>query len=67
MAERHLGDKHDLLHKAVGWLLREMGKRDPGLLRVFLKEHCTEMPRTALRYSIEKFSESERKKWLQFK
>ena len=67
MAERHLGDEHDLMHKAVGWLLREMGKRDPGLLRAFLKEHCTEMPRTALRYSIEKFSESERKKWLQFK
>jgi hypothetical protein len=55
------------MHKAVGWLLREMGKRDPGLLRAFLKEHCTEMSRTALRYSIEKFSESERKKWLQFK
>ncbi|MFM2364932.1 MAG: hypothetical protein RLY79_601 [Actinomycetota bacterium] len=67
MAERHLGDEHDLMHKAVGWLLREMGKRDPGLLRAFLKEHCTEMPRTALRYSIEKFSESERRKWLQFK
>ncbi len=67
MAERHLGDKHDLMHKAVGWLLREMGKRDPGLLRAFLKERCTEMPRTALRYSIEKFSESERRKWLQFK
>jgi 3-methyladenine DNA glycosylase AlkD len=64
MAERHLGDKHDLMHKAVGWLLREMGKRDPGLLRTFLQEHCTEMPRTALRYSIEKFSESERRKWL---
>lgn len=65
MAERHLGDKHDLMHKAVGWLLREMGKRDPSLLRAFLQEHCTEMPRTALRYSIEKFSESERKNWLQ--
>ena len=64
MAERHLGDKHDLMHKAVGWLLREMGKRDPSLLRAFLQEHCTEMPRTALRYSIEKFSESERRKWL---
>ena len=64
MAERHLGDKHDLMHKAVGWLLREMGKRDPGLLRAFLQEHCAEMPRTALRYSIEKFSESERRKWL---
>lgn len=65
MAERHLEDRHDLMHKAVGWLLREMGKRDPGLLRAFLQEHCTEMPRTALRYSIEKFSESERRKWLQ--
>jgi 3-methyladenine DNA glycosylase AlkD len=64
MAERHLGDKHDLMHKAVGWLLREMGKRDPSLLRAFLQEHCNEMPRTALRYSIEKFSESERRKWL---
>jgi 3-methyladenine DNA glycosylase AlkD len=64
MAERHLADKHDLMHKAVGWLLREMGKRDPGLLRNFLKEHSHEMPRTALRYSIEKFSESERQRWL---
>ena len=64
MAERHLADKHDLMHKAVGWLLREMGKRDPGLLRAFLQEYCTEMPRTALRYSIEKFSESERQRWL---
>jgi 3-methyladenine DNA glycosylase AlkD len=64
IAERHLGDKHDLMHKAVGWLLREMGKRDPGLLRAFLKEHSHEMPRTALRYSIEKFSESERQRWL---
>ncbi len=64
MAERHLGDKHDLMHKAVGWLLREMGKRDPSLLRNFLKEHCHEMPRTALRYSIEKFAESERQRWL---
>ena len=64
MAERHLEDRHDLMHKAVGWLLREMGKRDPGLLRAFLQEHCSEMPRTALRYSIEKFSESERRKWL---
>ena len=64
MAERHLGDKQDLMHKAVGWLLREMGKRDPGLLRAFLQEYCTQMPRTALRYSIEKFSKSERRKWL---
>lgn len=67
MAERHLEDRHDLMHKAVGWLLREMGKRDPALLRAFLREHCTEMPRTALRYSIEKFSETERKNWLLLK
>ena len=64
MAERHLKDQHDLMHKAVGWMLREMGKRDLGLLRNFLNEHCTQMPRTALRYAIEKMSDSERKKWL---
>ena len=64
MAETHLNDEQDLMHKAVGWMLREMGKRDLGLLRTFLKEHVTEMPRTALRYAIEKMSETERKKWL---
>ena len=64
MAEKHLKDEHDLMHKAVGWMLREMGKRDLGLLRAFLNEHCTEMPRTTLRYAIEKMSESERKMWL---
>jgi 3-methyladenine DNA glycosylase AlkD len=64
IAERLLTDEHDLIHKAVGWMLREMGKRDPGLLRAFLQEHSSKMPRTALRYSIEKLSERERKKWL---
>ena len=64
MAERLLKDEHDLIHKSVGWMLREMGKRDPGLLRAFLQEHSHEMPRTTLRYSIEKLPERERKRWL---
>lgn len=64
LAQFHLNDNHDLMHKAVGWMLREMGKRDPALLRDFLEQHCLDMPRTALRYSIEKLPERERKKWL---
>ena len=67
LAEMLLEDKHDLIHKAVGWMLREMGKRDPYLLRSFLKENAPQMPRTALRYSIEKLPESERKRWLAIK
>ena len=64
MAEKLLGDKHDLIHKAVGWALREAGKLNGIALRKFLTAHSHEMPRTMLRYSIEKFSERERKKWL---
>ena len=67
IAENLLDDDHDLIHKAVGWMLREMGKRDPYLLRSFLKENAPQMPRTALRYSIERLPESERKKWLAIK
>ena len=64
-AEWHLHHPHDLMHKAVGWLLREMGKRvDMGLLRDFLGQHAATMPRTALRYAIEHMSEDERKQWL---
>lgn len=59
-----LNDKHDLIHKASGWMMRELGKRDPSLLRNFLSEHVMEMPRTMLRYSIEKLPEIERQKWL---
>ena len=55
---------HDLIHKAVGWAIREVGKREPSVLRAFLEEFAATMPRTALRYAIEKFSEKERKDWL---
>jgi len=64
MAEKLLDDEHDLIHKAVGWALREAGKLNGIALRDFLLEHSHEMPRTMLRYSIEKFPEKERKKWL---
>lgn len=62
-----LNDEEDLIHKACGWLLREVGKRDVALLRQFLKQYAGQMPRTMLRYSIEKFSATERKRWLRSK
>jgi 3-methyladenine DNA glycosylase AlkD len=52
------------MHKAVGWMLREVGKRDADVLRTYLKAHIRELPRTSLRYAIEKFDEPERKAWL---
>jgi 3-methyladenine DNA glycosylase AlkD len=64
ISEALLKDKEDLIHKAVGWMLRELGKKDVMLLRGFLKQHSDEMPRTMLRYAIERFPESERKRWL---
>jgi 3-methyladenine DNA glycosylase AlkD len=67
MADLLLKDKHDLIHKAVGWALRELGKKDGPLLRNYLKVNAHKMPRTMLRYSIEKFSPSERKRWLSYK
>ena len=64
-AEVHLHHPHDLMHKAVGWMLREMGKRcSMDLLRQFLERHSHEMPRTALRYAIELMPDDERKYWM---
>ena len=66
-AETHLRHPHDLMHKAVGWMLREMGKNHILLLRDFLCQHAHEMPRTMLRYAIEKLPEVERKQWLEIR
>ena len=55
---------HDLIHKAIGWMLREVGKRDIELLRTYLTHHHTRMPRTALRYAIERLSADERVGWM---
>jgi 3-methyladenine DNA glycosylase AlkD len=64
LAEILLHDKEDLIHKAVGWMLREVGKRDTAALRGFLSRRHHEMPRTMLRYAIERFPEPERQHWL---
>jgi 3-methyladenine DNA glycosylase AlkD len=65
ISEMLLHDEHDLIHKATGWMLREVGKRNKNVLEIFLASRHKEMPRTMLRYSIEKFSPEERKKWMQ--
>jgi 3-methyladenine DNA glycosylase AlkD len=64
IADLLLKDDHDLIHKAVGWALREVGKKDGPMLRNYLKANVAHMPRTTLRYAIEKFSATERKRWL---
>ena len=64
LARRLRDDPHDLIHKAVGWMLREVGNRDPATLRQFLDRHAGRMPRTMLRYALEKLPDRERRRYM---
>ena len=67
LSKQLMNHKHDLMHKAVGWMLREIGKRDRNVLTDFLDEYATRLPRTALRYAIEHYPEEERQAFLRKK
>ena len=65
LSEKLMQHPHDLMHKAIGWMLREIGKKDRAVLTVFLAKHHKNMPRTTLRYAIEHYPPNERKKWME--
>lgn len=67
LADRLIGHPHDLIHKAIGWVLREVGKRDKKTLTDYLEKCYKQLPRTSLRYAIERFTEPERQYWLKRK
>lgn len=67
LAKQFLTHPHDLMHKAVGWMLREIGKKDQRILKEFLADYASTMPRTMLRYAIEKFNPEERRAYLAIK
>jgi 3-methyladenine DNA glycosylase AlkD len=65
LAEYFIGHPHDLMHKATGWMLRETGKKNLDALRAFLSKFHKRLPRTALRYAIERMDPKERKRWME--
>jgi 3-methyladenine DNA glycosylase AlkD len=67
LAVRYINHPHDLIHKATGWMLREVGKVDKESLTEFLEEYADQLPRTTLRYAIERYPESERSYFMSLK
>jgi 3-methyladenine DNA glycosylase AlkD len=65
LAEQLIDHRHDLMHKAIGWMLREVGKRNRKALDEFLHDHATRLPRTALRYALEKYDPVSRARWME--